>query len=95
MPDFSREITGPDGRKGPLGQAVFEAVAMYPMGQLTIGQVVAFGGFANAVKAGGEQDLPAEVDRKLLARIICRLPAPMAVQVLDGLELTTLAMAME
>lgn len=95
MIDFSRELVGVDDRRGTLGQAVFEIIAAWPQGQLDIGQVVAFGTLANAVRAGGEQEIPAGIDRKLLVRMICRASPPVAVRLLDALGLAELALAME
>lgn len=95
MIDFSREFAGVDDRLGTLGQAVYEVVAAWPQGQLDVGQVVAFGGFANAVRAGGAHEIPPSVDRKLLVRMVCRAAPPVAVLLLEALGLVELALAME
>ncbi len=99
--DFGQLIHHQGRPPAPLGQIVSEAIdgyaqvrAMSQAGPLPPSHVVALGGFALAVRAGGKQRIGSQIDRRILASACSGLFPTVAVQVLEALRLTHLAETM-
>lgn len=99
--DFGQLVHVQGRAPAPLGQIVAEAIDGYAQaralgqaGPLPPSQVVALGGFALAVRAGGRQSLGPQIDRRILASACAGLFPTVAVQVLEALGLTKLAETM-